>query len=238
MSLETQVADLVTATNTLTGTVNTKISDIDTAKNTAVATIATRISTFNSTDLPAMQSTVNSAAGEIPYVNLINDPVRANQASKWHNCCNGTVYQDFAANSTEFNDCDAPQTFKDVINSVSDSCCESPTLNVVRIEWVDTDAGAGWIALLNSNNMIQGQFTFGMEFFQASTDADYTYKKRLVSHTHINWGHSLHMAPPPAGTIWWTAAPFLVAGDSFVQGSSKLLSHKLTDVNQMTLTGA
>lgn len=48
MSLETQVAGLVTATNSLTGTVNTKIADIDNKVNTVV-------DKFNDTDLPAMQ---------------------------------------------------------------------------------------------------------------------------------------------------------------------------------------
>lgn len=48
MSLETQVAGLVTATNSLTGTVNTKIADIDNKVDTVV-------NKFNNTDLPAMQ---------------------------------------------------------------------------------------------------------------------------------------------------------------------------------------
>ena len=60
MSLETQVAALVTATDSLTGTVNTKIADIDSAKNTAVAAMDARVGTFNSTDLPAMQSDIQA----------------------------------------------------------------------------------------------------------------------------------------------------------------------------------
>ena len=66
MSLETQVADLVTATNSLTGTVNTKIADIDAAKNAAVTTMNDRVTTFNSTDLPAMQAAVDALEAQIP----------------------------------------------------------------------------------------------------------------------------------------------------------------------------
>lgn len=61
MSLETQVAGLVTATNNLTGTVNEKIADIDSAKNAAVATMDARVATFNSTELPAMQAQTDAA---------------------------------------------------------------------------------------------------------------------------------------------------------------------------------
>jgi len=68
MSLETQVADLVTATNSLTGTVNTKIADIDAAKNAAVTDMNNRISTFNSTDLPAMQADVNGVIANVENI--------------------------------------------------------------------------------------------------------------------------------------------------------------------------
>jgi hypothetical protein len=71
MSLETQVADLVTATNSLTGTVNTKIADIDSAKNTAVAAMDARVGTFNSTDLPAMQGDVNTLIAS-PFTGIPN----------------------------------------------------------------------------------------------------------------------------------------------------------------------
>ena len=87
MSLETQVADLVTATNSLTGTVNTKIADIDSAKNTAVATIATRITEFNSTDVPALEATVDGfVAGHddkvLSHMHYFNVDLTSNTGTK------------------------------------------------------------------------------------------------------------------------------------------------------------
>jgi len=61
MSLETQVADLVTATNSLTGTVNTKIADIDAAKNAAVADMNAGTAAMAAVvaDLPNQVNTAN-----------------------------------------------------------------------------------------------------------------------------------------------------------------------------------
>ena len=229
MSLETQVANLVTATNSLTGTVNTKIADIDSAKNTAVADMNNRVSTFNSTDLPAMQADVSSALGTMSSsfysaFNVLHKPHRysweamsrytSHQASLdrgW----NGVqpIFQAYtaadivaaqAAVNTTHGGYSCPTAIVTKAREMSDSCCEDGTIHLIRIE--TAAKWSGWIGF-SGHLRVHGHHMMGAWLTQTENNGtgiagDLLYNNKWAQHTMTNWNHDSYsgIGDNPTGT--------------------------------------
>lgn len=244
MSLETDVSNLVGTSNTLIGTVNNKLGEIQAGVDAKVAEVNTRISTFNSTDLPSMQgavSTLISSSTTQFYnpLNLIHRPhrythnVMSRYTSHQQSLDRGwngiqPIFQSFTAAEitaaqaggiTTHQGYTCPAEIVAKAESVSDSCCEDGTINLIRVE--TAAYWSGWIGY-SSALRVHGHHSMGAWLYQEENDGSgiaggLVYNKKFNQHRFTNFNHDAYAAFGNNTTgiqprVVWLVVPWIVPG--------------------------